>query len=103
MAAGGKTSRGRKGAVKETVATVGVVAMAAGSLAGAYLGFRLAGLGAAFLGLLAGGAVGFGVIYLLTNVVRQNSRFFTLIAALVIIGLVAWGLHALGGALGFNP
>ncbi len=93
-------SRGR---LKEAVATFGMLAMAAGGVAGAYLGYRWGGLGVAFLGLLGGGAIGLGVVFFLTNVVRRNSKFFSVLATLVIIGLIAWALHALGLGLGLDP
>ncbi|MFM9941673.1 MAG: hypothetical protein ACKVP7_19490 [Hyphomicrobiaceae bacterium] len=105
-AARGTSKRGasaKGGRLRDAVATVGMLAMAAGSIAGAYLGFRFGGLGAGFIGALAGGAIGFGLVYVITNVVRQNSKLFTLIIAMTVIGLIAWGLHALGSVLGFNP
>ncbi len=101
--AGKRGASAKGGRLKEAVATVGLLAMAAGAIAGAYLGFRFGGLGASFIGTLAGAALGFGLIYVMTNVVRQNSKLFTLVIAVTAIGLIAWGLHALGGMLGFNP
>jgi hypothetical protein len=103
MASGSRAARGRKGAIKEAVATIGMFAMALGGAAGAYTGFRWAGLGAAFFGFMVGAAAGFGLVYLITNVVRRNSRFFTLLLVIAAIGLMTWGLHALGALLGFNP
>jgi len=99
----GKGGGSRHGWLREAVATVGILVMAAGAVAGAYLGFKWAGLGTAFLGALAGGAVGFGIVALITNIVRQNSKLFTLLLALAVVGLVTWALHALGDILGFKP
>lgn len=101
--AGGRSSGSKHGMLREAVATVGMLVMAAGAIAGAYLGFKWAGLGTAFLCALAGGAVGFGIVALITNIVRQNSKLFTLLLALTVVGLVAWGLHAFGEFLGFKP
>jgi len=101
--AGGKSTGSKHGWLREAVATVGMLVMAAGAMAGAYFGFIWAGLGAGFIGALAGGAVGFGIVALITNVVRQNSKLFTLLLALVVVGLIAWGLQSLGNVLGFNP
>ncbi len=91
------------GTLKNAVATLSMLAMAAGAAAGAYLGFRWGGLGVAFVGALIGGALGFGIIYTVTNVIRQNSGLFTLLLTLLVIAAIALGLHALGGFLGFNP
>ena len=103
MAETRKSQKSRKAKVEGAVATVGMIAMAVAGAAGAYLGFSAAGLGAGFVGLLAGGAVGFGIVYVLTNLVRQNSKLLTLLLALAIILVVAWGLHRLGAMLGLNP
>lgn len=96
-------SAGKHGRLREAVATIGLLAIIAGASAGIYLGAIWAGLGAAFIGGLVGAAVGYGLVYAITNVVRQNSGLFTLLLALAIIGAIAWGLHKLGGTLGFNP
>lgn len=103
MTASRKPAKTAKAKVQGAVATVGMIAMAVAGAAGATLGFRAGGLGAAFIGLLAGAAVGFGIVYVLTNLVRQNSKLITLLVALGLIGLSAWGLHALGSLLGLNP
>lgn len=93
----------QKKPLRELVATVGLLIMVVGGMAGAYLGYRSGGLGAGFVGLLLGGAVGFGIVYVIANLIRQNSKFFTLVAALLALGLVVWGLHVLGDSLGLNP
>lgn len=103
MAKSSKTGKAGHGMLKETVATLGLLAIVAGAAAGAWVGFLLGGLGAAFLAGLAGAALGYGIVYLLTNVVRQNSGLFIGLLALGTIGLVAWGLHAVGKALGVGP
>lgn len=103
MAPRGKASAGRNGRLKEAVATAGIVAILVGAGMGAYLGFGWGGLGAAFIGALVGGTFGFGVIYAITNVIRQNSQLFKLLLALIVIGGIAWALHMLGGTFGFNP
>ncbi len=98
-----KSTENRHGRLKNAVATLSMLAMAAGAAAGAYLGFLWAGLGAAFIGAIVGGALGFGIIYAVTNIIRQNSGLFTLLLTLVVIAAVAVGLHALGSYFGFNP
>lgn len=77
--------------------------MIVAGVVGAYLGYRSGGLGSGFVGLLLGAALGFGIVYVVTNLIRQNSKFFTLMAAALVLGLVVWGLHALGDGLGLNP
>ena len=100
---GRSVSAGKHGRLREAVATIGLIAIFAGASVGAYTGFRWGGLGAAFIGALVGGGLGYALVYVITNVVRQNSRLFTLVLTLAVLGAIAWGLHWLGGSLGFNP
>lgn len=103
MAPRQKSTGNRHGPLKNAVATLSMLAIAAGAAAGAYIGFLWGGLGVGFIGALVGGALGFGIIYAVTNIIRQNSGLFTLLLTLLVIAAVAIGLHALGGYFGFNP
>jgi ABC-type Fe3+-siderophore transport system permease subunit len=103
MAQRQKSAGTRHGWLKNAVATLSMLAVAAGAAAGAYLGLLWGGLGVAFIGALIGGALGFGIIYAIANIIRQNSGLFTLLLTLVVIAAVAVGLHALGSHFGFNP
>jgi len=103
MALRQKSTGARHGRLKNAVATLSMLAMVAGAGAGAYLGFLWGGLGVAFIGALVGCALGFGIIYGITNVIRQNSGLFTLLLTLAVIAAIAVALHALGSYFGFNP
>ena len=57
-AAGRRSGRSKVSAWLGAFATVAMVAIAVAAAAGAWLGFGRGGLGAAFIGMLAGGGVG---------------------------------------------
>ena len=84
-------------------ANVAMVGIGVAAIAGAWLGFGLGGLGAGFIGMLAGAGVGWLAAHIVGIVLKEAMPLLKGLAVAALVGLVAWGLHLVGAWAGLNP